>query len=164
MQVKEKILALALTLFTLFSSVAQADNVSVSASVQKYITVTFSYNAVSYGTLAAGTVDNATSSQALGAYNVTVDTNYAYDVKASGTDFSDGAGHTFAVSNLKFDTNPTVGNLAVGQAVALSGTPVTIDSYAYDVTQNFHGYWLSIPSAQYAAAYTSTVTVNYVNQ
>ncbi|MGB9693665.1 MAG: hypothetical protein ACPLYF_02360 [Fervidobacterium sp.] len=158
-----KLLAVLLLLPLVFPLVYAAE-VSVQAQVQKYITVTFSYSAVNFGTLNAGTTDNPAPNQLNGVYNVSVDTNYAYDVKASGTDFSDGAGHTFAVSNLKMDTNSTASNLAVGSAIALSGTQQTIDSYAYTVTNNFHGFWLSIPAGQYAASYSSTVTISYSNQ
>jgi hypothetical protein len=152
-------------LVLLFSGLAYAQNqLTVSASVQKYISVTFSYNTVDFGTLTSGTSDNPAHNQANGIYNVTVDTNYAYDVQAYGTDFSDGAGHSFSISNLKLDTNSTVDNLDVASAVALSSTAQTIDSYDYTITQNYHGYWLSIPAGQYASSYSATVTINYVNQ
>jgi hypothetical protein len=160
---KKLLIPLALSLLALFS-LARAANVTVSASVQKYISVTFSYNAVSYGNLIAGSSNNPAPNQANGVYNVSVDTNYAYDVQAYGTDFSDGAGHSFSISNLKLDTNSTASNLNVASAIALSSTAQTIDSYAYTVTQNYHGYWLSIPAGQYAGGYSATVTINYVNQ
>jgi hypothetical protein len=160
---KKLLIPLVLSLLALFS-LARAADVTVSASVQKYISVTFSYNAVNYGTLTAGSSNNPAPNQANGVYNVSVDTNYAYDVQTYGTDFSDGAGHTFSISNLKLDTNSTASNLDVASAVALSSTAQTIDSYAYTVTQNYHGYWLSIPAGQYAASYSGTVTINYVNQ
>jgi hypothetical protein len=143
---------------------ALADDIAVTADVQKYISVTFNYATVPYATLTAGTNNNTAPDQASGVYNATVDTNFAYDVKANGTAFSDGAGHTFNVNNLRVDTNSTAGDLAVGSAVALSGAPQAIDSYAYTVTDNFHGFWLSIPAAQYPASYSSTVTVSYSNQ
>ena len=157
------LIPLVLSLLVVFS-IAKATDISVSASVQKYISVTFSYNAVNYGTLIAGSSNNPAPDQADGVYNVTVDTNYAYDVKAYGTDFSDGAGHSFAISNLKLDTDSTTSGLNINNAVSLSTTEQTIDSYDYTVTQNYHGYWLSIPSGQYAGTYTATVTINYVNQ
>jgi hypothetical protein len=160
---KKLLIPLALSLLALFS-LARAADVTVSASVQKYISVTFSYNAVSYGTLTAGSSNNPAPNQADGVYNVSVDTNYAYDVQAYGTDFSDGAGHSFSISNLKLDTNSTVSGLNVDSAKALSIGAQLIDSYDYTVTQNYHGYWLSIPAGQYASSYSATVTIIYENQ
>jgi len=145
-------------------SQVKADTVEVNATVQKSISVVFQYSAVDFGSLTQGTSDNPAPNQANGIYNVTVTTNYEYKVEASGTDFSDGAGHTFAISNLKMDTNSTAGNLALGDAVALSTSTQTIDtSIPYTETTNYHGFWLTIPSNQYAATYTSTVTITYSN-
>jgi hypothetical protein len=141
-----------------------ATDISVSASVAKYISVTFSYNAVNFGSLNAGTTNNPAPNQDQGVYYVDIDTNYAYDVNAYGTDFSDGAGHSFAISNLKLDTSSTVSGLSIDNAKALSSTSQLIDSYAYTVTTNYHGYWLSIPAGQYASSYSSTVTIDYINQ
>jgi len=126
-----------------------------------YLTAIFNYNVVIFGGLAANSHDNPAPNQLAGTYNVTVDTNANYNVSASGTQFSDGAGHTFAVSNLKMDTNSTAANLANTTAVTLSGSLQSIDIYGSSVTTNYHGYWLSIPALQYAAAYNSTVTVEY---
>jgi hypothetical protein len=159
---KKLLIPLALSLLALFS-LARAANVTVSASVEKYISVTFSYDAVSYN-LTAGSSNKSATGQENGVYNVTIDTNYPYYVKAYGTDFSNGAGHSFSISNLRFDTNSTASNLDLDSAKALGSTAQTIDSYDYSVTQNFHGYWLSIPAGQYAASYSATVTINYVNQ
>ena len=141
-----------------------ADTVTVQTTVQKYISVTFNYSSVNFGTLTAGTSDQPAPDQTSGVYNVSIDTNYAYTVSASGTDFSDGGSHTFSISNLKLDTNDTASNLALGSAVTLSSSSQTIDSYADTVTSNFHGYWLTIPSGQYATTYSSTVTITYANQ
>jgi hypothetical protein len=138
----------------------------VSATVGKYISVSFSYISVDFGTLNAGTTDNEPKpSHTIGIYNVSIDTNYAYDVNAYGTgDFSDGAGHTFAISNLKFDTDSAVTGLSVTNAKALSTTSQLIDSYDATVTLNYHGYWLSIPAGQYAGFYVATVAIDYMNQ
>jgi hypothetical protein len=159
----KKIMTLALGLLALglMSSAVLSDDVSVTADVSPYITAVFQYNTVAYGTLGAGTHDTAAPDQAIGIYNVTVDTNANYKVSASGTDFSDGGGHTFGIGNLKMDTDPNKNNLSNTTAVALSGTPLVIDTgLTPSNTVNYHGYWLSIPAAQYAASYSSTVTVS----
>ncbi len=162
-----KLLALlpALLLFIFSIPVeAQTGQVNVTATVSGYITVTFNYTEVSYGTLTAGTTNQPAPNQADGIYNCTVDTNANYGVKAYGTDFSDGAGHSFSISNLKMDTNTTAANLNIGDAVALSTSYVTIDTnIPYTETASFHGFWLSIPSGQYAATYSSTLTITYFN-
>jgi len=161
---KKELMALAMSLVTLFgicSSLSVSDDVPISANVQGYLTATFNYASLYYGDLTAGTSNNAAPNQAVGIYNVSMDTNQNYKVSASGTQFSDGT-HTFAVSNLKMDTNSTAGNLALGSAVALSGSPQEVDTNMPNTdTDNFHGFWLSIPASQFAANYTSTVTITY---
>jgi len=153
---------LALALLFSLPAEAQTGEVNITATVQGYIDVTFNYAEVNFGTLTAGTTNEEAPNQADGSYNCTVDTNTNYGVKAYGTDFSDGAGHTFAISNLKMDTNTTATNLALGDAVALSTSYVTIDTnIPYTETNSFHGFWLSIPSGQYAATYTATLTITY---
>jgi hypothetical protein len=139
--------------------------VSVTASVVKYISVTFSYSSVDFFEVSAGTINNEpTPSHTTGIYNVSIDTNYAYSIYAFGTDFSDGAGHTFSISNLKFDTDSAVSGLSINNAKALSNEGQEIDSYDATVTLNYHGYWLSIPAGQYAGRYSSTVAIDYRNQ
>lgn len=141
---------------------AVADEVTVTASVQGYITATFQYTTVDFGTLIAGTGKNPAPNQDLGWYNVTIDANADFKVEAYGSDFSDGVGHTFSISNLKFDTDPTTTGLSVTNAVALSTTAQVIDTnIPYTTTTHYHGYWLSIPSGQYAGTYSTTVTITY---
>jgi parallel beta-helix repeat protein len=130
-----------------------------------YLSVTFNYTSVDFGSLSANTTNTSASNQLDGIYNVSVDTNYAYYVLAVGTEFSDGGGHMFPIyPNLIMDTNSTAANLNVAQATIIEPLmPGPIDSYTYDVTTNYHGYWLSIPAGQYAGAYSSTVTITYEN-
>jgi len=162
----KKLLALAILPLLLMArlATAQTGEVTVTASVSGYITVTFNYAQVNFGSLSAGTTNQPAPNQEYGVYNCTVDTNANYGVKAYGTDFSDGAGHTFSISNLKMDTNSTAQGLSLTDAVPLSTSYVTIDTnIPYTVTNSFHGYWLSIPTGQYAATYTATVTITYFN-
>ncbi|MCW1312924.1 MAG: hypothetical protein OH338_05875 [Candidatus Parvarchaeota archaeon] len=156
---------LALALLSLpIAGFAQQGNVTVSATVTGYIEVTFNYNQVVYPSISAGSTDVPAPNQQNGIYNVTVNTNYDFTVKARGTNFSDGAGHTFSISNLKMDTDPSVSGLSLNNAVALSTSDVTIDSNVpYTTEIHYHGYWLSIPTGQYAGTYTSTVTITYNN-
>ena len=141
---------------------AIADDITASATVQKYISVTFNYNSVSFGTVTAGSSDNhPTPDYTTGVYNVTIDTNYAYNVNAYGTDFSDGAGHTFSISNLKMGVNTTTDFYSF---TALSTSSQTIYSGSETDMINYHAFLLSVPSGQYAGSYSSTVTIDYVNQ
>jgi hypothetical protein len=158
----KKLLTFALGILTLgmISGVVLSDEIDVSTDVNPYISALFEYDAVAYASLDAGTHDTAAPDQAVGIYNVTVDTNYEYEVSASGTDFT-GATSNFDIGNLKMDTDPVKGSLANTTAVTLTGAPQVIDTGLLTTdTVNYHGYWLSIPAAQYAEAYTSTVTVD----
>jgi len=140
-----------------------ADDVSVTADVEKYVEVTPNFASVSYGPLATGSTDTAGPNQLDGVYNFTVDANFGYIVSVSGTDFTDGGSNSFDIDNLKLDTKTTAVALAVGDAVTLSGTPYAMPTYAYTDTTNFFGFWLSIPASQYATSYSSNVTLSYAN-
>jgi hypothetical protein len=160
---RKEIIAFALCLVAMLGmgSISLSTDVPISANVQGYLTATFNYSTIYYGTLTAGTSDNPAPDQATGIYNVSIDTNQNYKIATNGTQFDDGSGHTFPVSNLAMDTNSTAGDLAVVSAVALSGSPQDIDTYAYTEAVNYHGFWLSIPSTQFASNYTSTVAMTY---
>jgi len=160
----KRILATAISLLMLILPYAYAETVTVNVSVAPAITVTANYNTVNFGTLSAGTSDNEpTPVNTAGEYNFTVSTNGNYKVEASGTDFT-GTTSSFAISNLKLDTNTTASNLAVGDAVALSTSTQTIDTnIPPSATTNYHGYWLTIPSNQFAESYSSTVTITISN-
>ena len=153
-------LVLSLAIFVMSSNVV-GDNVNVTANVAGYITVTFNYDAVSFGSVSAGSTGNAAPGNSNGAYNVTVDANDEYKVEAYGTDFSDGT-HTFSISNLKMDTDSDYTNLALANAVALSTSSQIIETnIPYTVTTHYHGFWLDVPSGQPAGSYSSTVTITY---
>jgi parallel beta-helix repeat protein len=121
-----------------------------------YLSITFSYSSVDFGMLQHNTTNSAPN-QALGIYNVSIDTNSNYTVKAYGNDFTP----YLSISNLKFDTNSSAENLDANQAIALSTSSQTIDTYPPTTTVNYHGYWLSIPYKQYASTYTTTVVISY---
>jgi len=63
------------------------------------------------------------------------------------------------------DSNPSAASLAVGEAIALTTGSQDVDNNIGEgnVT-SYHGFWLSVPAAQYAASYTSTLTVTVTNE
>jgi hypothetical protein len=141
-----------------------ADDVNVTGDVGKALSVTFNYNTVAFGSVAQGSTDNAPSpAYTTGVYNVSVDTNFAWQVSVNGTDFS-GSGHTLAVGNLTVDTNAVAGSLVPATVVTTS--PAVADTYSTTGTglMNYHGYLLDVPAYQYATSYASTVTWTYANQ
>jgi hypothetical protein len=162
---KNKI-ALLMGLMTVFGLLpaAMSSDVTVSADVSCYKTMTFNYASVSYGPVSTGDTDVPAPDQLSGVYNVTADTNCNYAVSASGTNFNDGGGHSFDISNLKMDAVNDSSGLVVGAASVLSGSPSVIETgFTPSDTVNYHGFWLSIPASQFGAPYSSTVTITYAN-
>ena len=160
-----KILATIMALLLASMPIALADDVSVTVGVTGFLTATFQYTAVAYGTLTQGTSDNVpTPSHLTGVYNVTISTNDKWKVSASGVDFDDGGGYDFGIGNLTMDTNAVAGSLSVGSGTALSTSPQDIDTTMPETdTVNFHGFWLDIPANQYASSYNTNVTVTYAS-
>jgi hypothetical protein len=161
----KKLLAIfPIALFLLAMPVIATD-VKVWATVQKYISVTFSYQEIDYGTLTAGSVNVSAPNQESGIYNATIDTNYYYDVYAYGSDFSDGAGHTFSISNLRFACDTSLDKTTLEFSKALSETSQLIRSgFLNTDTLNYHAYYLSIPAKQYPTQYMALVTIDYINE
>ena len=162
----KKLFAIVMALLSVGMPLVLADDVSVTTGVDSFMTATFNYNSVAFGTLTQGTSDNVpTPSHATGVYNVTISTNKEWKVSALGVDFNNGAGETFGIANLKMDTNEVAGSLSVGSATALSTGSQDIDTTMdYTDVINYHGFWLSIPASQYADNYNSNVTVTYANE
>jgi hypothetical protein len=142
-----------------------ADEVSVTTSVDSYLTATFEYSDLAFATLTQGSSDNVpTPSFTTGMYNVTIDTNHEWKVSALGTNFTDGGSYGFGIENLKMDTNTVKGSLSLGSAIALSEDSQELATdQSESATADYHGFWLSIPASQYATDYTSTVTVTYAS-
>lgn len=157
----KKLLLFAMALLVGMYPVIAAD-INVGVNVEKYISVTFSYTNVNFGTVSAGSTNVAAPNQGNGVYNVSIETNYDYVVKARGTDFTYNS-RSFGINNLKFYAASSTGGLNVNNAVALSTTDQTINTFSPTVTTNYHGYWLSIPVGQYAGNYYATVTITYAN-
>ena len=157
---KKLALAASLLAAIMLTGSVLADDITVGATVSGYLTATFQYSAVTYAPLSADTHDTAAPDQAAGAYNVTVDTNANYKVSASGTNFTDGGGHTIDIGNLKMDAQNSAGSLDNTTATVLTAAPQEIRTgLTPSDTLCYHGYYMSVPAAQYAAAYSSTVTV-----
>jgi len=126
-----------------------------------YISITFNYNQVNFGTVNHNSLV-AAPNQANGIYNCTVDTNADYEVYARGYDFTGPA--SLSISNLYFDTNETASNLSYSDAITLSTSDQLIDTnIPYTYTTNYHGYWLNIPYKQRAGTYNTTVVITYSN-
>jgi hypothetical protein len=160
---KVSAIVMALTFVIGLVGIVIAHDVTVTSSVEKTVfSFTVNYTTVNFGTQFPGTTNiHPTPDYTTGVYNATFITNFPYRVKVMGTDFSDGAGHTFSISNLKFDTNNTASNL--NPVTPLSNTFQVIDTYPETVTATFHGFLLSIPANQFAASYSAIVTIIYEN-
>lgn len=134
------------------------------APVGDYITATFNYSTISFGSLSSGDINISVPNQVNGTLNVTIDTNANYKVTASGTNFTDGGTHTFSIDNLLMDTNSSKSNILLTDSLALGESSKTIDTGILSTqTESFHGFWINIPSNQYATSYSSTVTITYSN-
>jgi hypothetical protein len=167
---------LATALIALSPIAAMADEVGVDVGVDKYITATFNYDAVDFGNLAAGSTNTSALGQdeliyswGSGIFNVSVDTNFEYKVSALGTDFT-GATSNFPIGNLLMDAeagcaalDPTCVELAYATALSEDSQVIDDTTGTAGVDTNYNGFWLSIPAAQYAEAYASTVTITYAN-
>ena len=89
--------------------------------------------------------------------------NYAIDTVLSGTDMSDGSGHTIAVGQQKYSSSSNMGDW-VGTALTASPTTYNLDlpkptattSNSYDDL-----YWMiKIPDPQYPGSYSGTITAS----
>jgi len=136
---------------------AYSDTVTVSATVSPYISVTFNYNAVDFGTVTVGSTDNhPTPDYTTGVYNVSIDTNTNYTVSAyeSGDFTSNGLTLDFAVSS-----NPTVD----GTFYTLGTSSQTV--YTSSLTETFEGteyhqYLLDVGDIP-TGSYSTTVYITY---
>jgi len=134
-----------------------SDTVTVSADVQPYLTVTFNYDAVSFGSVVAGSTGNHPSPDyTTGVYNVSIDTNTNYTVSAyeSGDFINNGLTLYLAVSS-----DPSID----GTFHSLGTSPTTI--YTSSLTTAFEGteyhqYKLDVDDIP-AGSYSTTVTITY---
>ena len=121
--------------------------------IPTYISATFNYVTVSFGSTSAGSNNNSAA-----ASNITVNASGDYKIEASGSDLTSGI-YSIPIANLLMDTNHTT-PLSLSSAVVLSNSTQTIDTSIPSVfTTNYHGFWLSIPVSQRAGSYSTTLTI-----
>jgi hypothetical protein len=139
---------------------AIADEQSKEASVTVTLNISFTVSdpgtaGINFGSVVAGT-DNVSEAEQNGTGAVTLtigaETNVDCDIQIKGSDnFTDGATHELLLSYAKWDTDNDV-----DLSTPMTSSYVTIDSstaYVEKVVEVYH--WLSIPSDQYAATYTT---------
>ena len=138
-----------------------------SVTVNEYISFTVTDNGatgINFGSLDQATSDNPEVAQnGAGAVTLSVaaETNVDCNIQTKGSgDFSDGATHTISLSNAKWDTDNDVAG-----ATNMTTSYATIDTSAASVLKSVEAYhWLSIPSGQYAATYTTNFFYQAVAQ
>lgn len=153
---KKLLLALSvLAMPALLLSLAMAEDITVNATVQPYLSVVFNYNTVDFGTVSVGTTDNhPTPDYTTGVYNVSVSANDNYQVTAleSGGFVNNGLTLKLAVS-----TSPAVD----GTFYSLTTASQTIYSGTAFYGTHYHQYKLDVGSQVAAGSYSTTVTITY---
>lgn len=153
------VIALALVAVVAVPVLAAEDSKTASVTVNEYISFTVTdagAAGINFGSLNQGTTDTPEADQGVaGAVTLAVgsETNVDCNVRinASG-DFGDGATHTIALSNAKWDTDNAVAGATTMTATYTNvGTSTAGTAYSQDVW-----HWLTIPSGQYAGDYTTT--------
>jgi len=171
-------LLMAILVMGVMLSSSLAEDITATATVPTSFSVTFSYDAIDYGTVLAGTVNNQVSTYrpfggstfvpyVSGALNVTVNTNTEYQFTIESTDFVSGS-NTILASNHKFNallgyttsqygtiTEPSV--FLTLQGTRIFGQTITSAGIYYD----YHFYRLDVPSGTLAGSYSATVTITY---
>ena len=120
---------------------------------------------LTFGSLDPGTSDNPEGAQTLGtptaAVNLAVgaETNVNCNIQIKGTDFTYST-YSIGISNASWDTDSNVSG-----ATAMDTAYDTITtSTAGAATSQDVWHWLSVPSGQYAATYTTTFYYQAVKQ
>jgi hypothetical protein len=119
---------------------------------------------INFGSVSANS-DNVSelAQNGTGAVTLTVesDTNVDCDIEIMGSgDFDDGAGHTFSLSNATWSVTDDVAD-----STPMSATYATIGTstaYTEEIVDVWH--WLSVPSDQYAATYSTTFYYRAIEQ
>ena len=159
-------LVLMLVAITATPVMAAEDNVPASVTVNEYISFTVTdagAAGINFGSLNQGTTDNPEADQgAAGAVTLTVgaETNVNCNIQTKGSgDFSDGT-HTIALNNAKWDKDSDVAG-----ATTMATSYATIDTSTAGTAKSVDvWHWLSIPSDQYAATYTTTFYYQAITQ
>jgi len=153
-------LALVLMLIAVMATpiMAVEDTKTASVAVNEYISFTVTdagAAGVNFGSLNQASTDNPEADQGIsGAVTLAVaaETNVDCNIQTKGSgDFTDGT-HTIALSNAKWDKDSDVTG-----ATTMTTSYVTIDTSTAGSTKSVDvWHWLSIPSGQYAATYSTT--------
>jgi len=165
---KHKFLAIMLSLLMSGAiPVGLADTVSVTADVSKSISYTYQYSSLTFPSSSPGSSDVLPNSPDCESQlcNATIDTNYNYTVSVSGTDLTDGSGHTIGIGNMTTCSHETFGSCDASSNT-ITGTPTVIYTSTTTGTGivNYQRYNLDIPASQYYGSYSATLTWTIVNQ
>jgi hypothetical protein len=162
-------LIIALMLVTVLALPAMAEEYTETASVTvtEYINFTitdYDPDGLQFGSLAPGATNQTevTQNATHGAVTLTVgsDTNVDCYIQVKGTDFAGTPSGTLAIGNAKWDDDNNVAG-----ATAMTMSYVNIDSSTAGVAKIVDvWHWLSIPSAQVAASYSSTFYYQAIKQ
>lgn len=160
------VLALVLVSVMVAPALAAEESKPASVTVNEYISFTITDpgdTGLNFGSLDPGSSDNPEVAQnGGGAVTLIIgaETNVNCNIQTRGSgDFTDGS-HTIALSNAKWDTD----NDATG-ATVMTTTYTTIDTSAAGAGKSVDAWhWLSIPSGQYAATYTTTFYYQAIEQ
>ena len=142
------------------------DSKTASVTVNEYISFTVTdpgAAGINFGSLNQATTDNAEVDQGVaGAVTLTVaaETNVDCNIQTKGSgDFTDGT-HNVALSNAKWDKDS-----GVAGATTITTSYATIDTSTAGSAKSVDvWHWLTIPSGQYAATYTTTFYYQAVEQ
>ena len=157
MNIKYFLFTLPIIIGLLVIPIGYSDTVTVSADVQPYLTVTFNYNTVGFGTVVTGSTGNHPSPDyTTGVYNVSIDTNTNYTVSAyeSGGFINNGLTLYLAVSS-----DPSID----GTFHSLGTSSTTIYTSSLTTTfegTEYHQYKLDVGDIP-AGSYSTTVTITY---
>jgi len=130
-----------------------SQDISVTASVQPYISVVFNYNAVDFGAVYPGEKIPAPGN-AQGAYNVSIKTNTPLVVSAIRTDWTPSVWMP-----LWFGVQYDIPLLAPQDQIGIE-TPIQIGPIDVGEYIHYHGYWLDVPIVS-PGNYSTTVTITY---
>jgi hypothetical protein len=149
---------LALMLVALLAVPAVADvseDVNASVTVTTYSSVTITSAPITFGSLDPGTVQSPATNNPAVTITAGSENNQDITVELSGTDFSDGATHSFPIANAFWWDSNTVGSADSMEETGVD-TDVVATLSATDSVSVYH--WLSVPTEQFPATYNSTFT------
>jgi hypothetical protein len=130
-----------------------------TATVVDTISVTLTYDSgssIAFGSLNSGTTNNPASNHLIITINPV--TNVATDINQSASNFDDGI-DTIAVNNLSVSSDSTLGNAVPMTASYPSPTLTNWTNVPNGESRNAY-YWLTIPTAQPAGTYSTTISIS----